>query len=79
MDVKTRHYQQLSHQLSKLQENISESKHQFKTAASQLEQMERLSISHASQCVDRYRFLSFANLLRFMAVSKIIDKQESQE
>lgn len=49
MDVKTRHYQQLSHQLSKLQENISQSNQQFKIAADQLQQMQKLSISHASQ------------------------------
>ncbi|EOR01885.1 hypothetical protein E3P77_01694 [Wallemia ichthyophaga] len=63
MDVKTRHYQQLSHQLGKLQENISQSNQQFKIAAEQLQQMQKLSISHASQ---------------FMAVSKIIDKQETE-
>ncbi|TIA72368.1 hypothetical protein E3P84_01511 [Wallemia ichthyophaga] len=52
MDVKTRHYQQLSHQLGKLQENISQSNQQFKIAAEQLQQMQKLSISHASQSID---------------------------
>ena len=49
MDVKTRHYQQLSHQLNKLQENISQSNQQFRIAADQLQQMQKLSVSHASQ------------------------------